>query len=366
MQVIEAFEGQVSISKRLQWSGINPGSFYYVARNGKPGRKPSPVNLKTDGSNATNHEVVEEIKNILGIEFLCYGYKPVTDELFDRGFIVNHKKVYRLMKQHKLLCGKSISTHFGKRKFVRFRKIRAEYPLQHLCMDIKYIPINGKFAYLLSLIDVYTRKIVGYVFKQSIKQHDVLWLLKNVLPEKANAPITLRNDNGSQFIAKSVRAYLDEINVVHEFTHIATPEDNAYIEAFHSIMERELVSRYEFESFHHADMKIAQYIFIYNHIRKHGSLGLRTPVAVWNEYFFRQSSDKQPIAAKPEELSRFFEEKNPPLELVNQEQNIFSSKTQFNLYNSRGGAKFDYLMANEVIKNYICKNSQTIFDFYSS
>jgi putative transposase len=122
MQVIEAFEGQVSISKRLQWSSINPSSFYYVARNGKPGRKPSPVNLKTDGSNATNHEVVEEIKNILGIEFLCYGYKPVTDELFDRGFIVNHKKVYRLMKQHKLLCGKSISTHFGKRKFVRFRK----------------------------------------------------------------------------------------------------------------------------------------------------------------------------------------------------------------------------------------------------
>lgn len=131
-------------------------------------------------------------------------------------------------------------------------------------------------------------------------------------------------------------------------------------------MERELVSRYEFESFHHADMKIAQYIFTYNHIRKHGSLGLRTPVAVWNEYFFRQSSDKQPIAAKPEELSRFFEEKNPPLKLVNQKQNIFSSKTQFNLYNSIGGAKFVYLMANDVIKNYICKNSQTFFEFYSS
>lgn len=133
------------------------------------------------------------------------------------------------MKENKLPCGKSISTHFGKRKFVRFRKIRAEYPLQHLCMDIKYIPVKERFAYLLSLIDVYTRKIAGYLFKQGIRQHDVLWLLKNVLPEKANAPITLRNDNGSQFIAKSVRAYLEEINVIHEFTHIATPEDNAYI-----------------------------------------------------------------------------------------------------------------------------------------
>ena len=366
MQVIESFENQASIAKRLSWSGINPSSFYYVPKAGKPGRKPSETTLKTDGSSASNHEVVDEIKNILGSEFLCYGYKPVTDELFDRGFIVNHKKVYRLMNQNKLLCGKSISTHFGKRKFVRFRKIRAEYPLQYLCMDIKYIPINGKFAYLLSLIDVYTRKIIGYVFKTSIRQHDVLWLLKNVLPEKANVSITIRNDNGSQFIAKSVREYLDEINVIHEFTHIATPQDNAYIEAFHSIMERELVSRYEFESFHHADMKIAQYIFTYNHIRKHGSLGLHTPASVWNEYFFSQPIDKQPTAVKPEELSRFFEEKNTPAQLIKPELNIFSLKMQFNLYNSIGGAKFDYLMANKEIKNYFCKNSQTIFNFYSS
>ena len=164
----------------------------------------------------------------------------------------------------------------------------------------------------------------------------------------------------------SVRAYLDEINVIHEFTHVATPEDNAYIEAFHSIMERELVSRYEFESFHHADMKIAQYMFTYNHIRKHGSLALRTPAEVWNEYFFRQLSDKQPTAAMPEELSRFFEEKNIPAKPNNNQQIIFSSKMHFNLYNSIGGAKFDYLMANEQIKNYFCKNSQTVFNFCSS
>ena len=143
MQVIELFEGQLPVAKRLKWSGINPDSFYYKSKSGKSGRKPSSTSLKTDGGIATNHEIVEEIKNILGIEFLCYDYKPVADELFDRGFIVNHKKVYRLMKENKLLFGKSISTHFGKRKFVRFRKIRAEYSLQHLCMDIKYIPVNG-------------------------------------------------------------------------------------------------------------------------------------------------------------------------------------------------------------------------------
>ena len=127
-----------------------------------------------------------------------------------------------------------------------------------------------------------------------------------------------------------------------------------------------MVSRYEFESFHHADMKIAQYMFTYNHIHKHGSVGLRTPVEVWNEYFFRQTSDKQSIAIKPEGLSRFFEEKNSPSKLNRTELNFFSSKTKSNLYNPGGGAKFDYLMANVSINNNICKKSQTFFDFFSS
>ena len=259
--VIQSFDKQVPISKCLSWCSLNPSSYYYKPRVGKSGRLPSQVTLKTDGGIATNHQVLEAIQSILGIEFLCYGYKPIAEELFDRGFLINHKKVYRLMSEHKLLCGTAVTVHGGRRKFVRFRKIKALYPLEYLCMDIKYIRIGNKFAYLLSLIDVYSRKIVGYVFKQSIKQHDVLWLLKSILPEKANIPITIRNDNGSQFIALSVRGYLEEINVTHEFAHIATPEDNAYIEAFHSIMERELTSRYEFESFYHAEMKIAQYIF---------------------------------------------------------------------------------------------------------
>ncbi len=307
--VIQTYKQQVAVNKLLKWCNISPSSYYYSPKNGKRGRLPSNTTLKTNGSVVTNREVIKTIRDILLIEFLCYGYVPITDELFDRGFLINHKKVYRLMKENRLLCGASITVHGGKRKFVRWRKIKALYPLQYLCMDIKYIRIGNKFAYLLSLIDVYSRKIVGYVFKQTIKQHDVLWLLKGILPEKAKIPITIRNDNGSQFIALSVRKYLEEINVTHEFTHVATPEDNAYIEAFHSIMERELTSKYEFESFYHAEMKIAQYIFTYNNIRKHGSLGLRTPQSVWNEYFYSLSSDKHLKAAKPENLSRFFEEK---------------------------------------------------------
>ena len=351
--VIEMFENQAPISKRLSWAGLSASSFYYKPQDGRPGRKPSETTLKTDGSMASNQQVVEEIKSVLGIEFLCYGYVPVTDELFDRGYLINHKKVYRIMRDNKLLCGKVISSHAGKRQFVKFRKISAQYPLQYLCMDIKYIYIKGqnKYAYLLSLIDVYTRRIMGYVFKTSIKQHDVLWLLRHVIGQNQEVEITIRNDNGSQFIAKSVREYLKEIKVNHEFTHISTPEENAYIEAFHSILERELTSRYEFDSFFHAEMKIAQYMFTYNNIRKHGAIGLKTPQQAWNEYFCSFPTDRQPAAVEPEGLSRLAD---------------FSSATKFNLDKHGGSAIFDYLLANENIRNLIIKNSQTVSQIYSN
>ena len=150
-----------------------------------------------------------------------------------------------------------ISTSAGKRSFVQFRKIVAEYPLQYLSMDIKFIRIDatGKFSYVLTVIDVYSRMVLNYVFKNSIKQHDVIWLMSSIVGNEKTQGISIRNDNGSQFLANKVRIYLNEMGINQEFTHIATPEENSYIEAFHSIMERELVSRYEFDSFGHAELK---------------------------------------------------------------------------------------------------------------
>ena len=152
--VIDEFKGQIPIGKRLAWSGLPTSSFYYQTSLGSPGRKPSETTLKTNGSSVDNSQVVGEIKSILGIEFLCYGYVPVTDELFDRGYLINHKKVYRIMRENKLLCGKVIATHAGKRQFIRFRKINAQYPMQHMCMDIKYIYIKGERKFTLSLIHI--------------------------------------------------------------------------------------------------------------------------------------------------------------------------------------------------------------------
>jgi putative transposase len=97
--------------------------------------------------------------------------------------------------------------------------------------------------------------------------------------------VTIRNDNGAQFIAHAVRQFLQEKGVQQEFTHVATPEENAYIEALHSNVQREVIERFEFESVYHAQMIFQRYYDWYNHHRKHGALGRKSP-----EQFLREQA----------------------------------------------------------------------------
>jgi hypothetical protein len=115
--------------------------------------------------------------------------------------------------------------------------------------------------------------------------------------------VVVRNDNGSQFIANKVRHYLRTLEAHQEFTHIATPEENSYIEAFHSIFEREVMQRCVFASFYEAKLTIMAYMNFYNEQRRHGSLKRIPPMKKWNEYYLSSSSDKPQTAQVSEEMS---------------------------------------------------------------
>ncbi len=103
--------------------------------------------------------------------------------------------------------------------------------------------------------------------------------------------VNIRNDNGSQFIAHEVRQFLRAADANQEFTHIATPEENAYIEAFHSILETEVVQRFELDSYYGAKLSIDSYIDIYNNRRLHGVIDFMTPQQKWDEYELRKKTN---------------------------------------------------------------------------
>lgn len=273
---------------------------YYRNKDNKPGRKPTSVTIfKTE--TVPEERVIASVKSLLDHEFLSYGYYKISKQLQRDGFVINKKKVYRIMKHHNLLKPQRIRTS-GKRNFIQFRKPLAERPLTYFEMDIKYIyiPQERKNAYLLSIIDVHSRKIVGHVFKRSIRKWDVISLwqsLKSSLNDFKK--ITIRNDNGSQFIANDVRGYFQYHGIKHEFTNVATPEDDGHIEAFHSIMEREFLQRNDYTSFDEMKSAIARFMKCYNEERLHGSLNYKTPEQFIIDYnqnnFFEGSREVNPL-----------------------------------------------------------------------
>ncbi|MGK2862755.1 MAG: DDE-type integrase/transposase/recombinase [Chitinophagaceae bacterium] len=124
--------------------------------------------------------------------------------------------------------------------------------------------VKNKSVYLLTIMDVFTRTVLAHVLRPSIKQQNVILLPSGIADCYNTKDIIIRNDNGSQFIAHSVRKYLKDVGMSQEFTHIATPQENAYIEALHSTLENDVIQRYWFDSIHHAAMKIKDNYRVYN------------------------------------------------------------------------------------------------------
>lgn len=275
------FKDRGLASEICKWAQVPKSSLYYHAHPGQRGMKASVFTPIGDGS-VENALVVDQIRAILTMDYCIYGYQKMTAELREMEYVINHKKVYRLMKESHLLCGTRIKTN-GKRKWVKHRRIEAKRPMEYLCLDIKYVWVQGenRWYYQLAILDVFSRRILCWMFQKSIKQTDVIALMRWLDLRFGLKGVIIRNDNGSQFIAHKVRQVLQDLEAKQEFTHVATPEENAYIEAFHSIEQSELMDRYVFASYYDAKQHIESYMRWYNQKRKHGAIGFITPMEKW-------------------------------------------------------------------------------------
>lgn len=232
-------------------------------------------------------DVLRGIKKVLSHEFIDCGYRILATYLKREGYLINHKKLYRIMKKEGMLkLDNRINRSGSGRKFVRFRKVKTTRPMECLEMDIKmvWIPNVGKNAYLLSVIDVHTRRILKDYFSFNVKKKNVINLLSTLL-ENYQYPenVVIRSDNGSQFIANDVRKYLELLGVEQEFTHVATPEENAHIEAYHGTLKREVFNRCDYRTFGEIQQILKRYVKFYNNERLHGLLGKITPMEKWNQ-----------------------------------------------------------------------------------
>jgi transposase InsO family protein len=266
----------------LKYCQVPVSSYYYKPRVGRQGRKPYATYLDSTGNLAREQDIVLSINKLFENPFVDYGYLKTWIYLKNElGYSVSRDAIYKLMKKHNLL---NLSRKEKVKKGIR-NKAEAMVPqpvteFSYWEFDIKFVWIQGKRrnAQVLTILDVFSRWNMGQYIAFDIKQEHVVKLFQRVSTSfKLPAKFVVRNDNGSQFVAQSVQDYLLTIGAAQEFTKPATPQMNAHIESYHSIMESSVCQRFEFNDLVEFRETMEDFQKFYNFERIHSGVGFTSP-----------------------------------------------------------------------------------------
>lgn len=262
---------------------VSKHQYYYKPTGRKSGRKPSSSTSKYKGEIISNRDVVVQMEEIKKDPTTDYGYTKMTYKLKTEGYIINKKKTYRLMKEHNMLKTKPSKSE---RVFVKYRKVLPNGPLEVLEMDIKFVWVEEfqRHAYVLTVIDTFTRVALYHTVQYSITQRTVkrTWehiVIEHLQPNDSlnkNMRIEIRNDNDKRFSAKMVQDFFKENHLHQVFTHPYTPQENGHIESFHSILSRHL-KPYSFWSLRELEQNLILFYESYNNKRIHASIAYTSP-----------------------------------------------------------------------------------------
>jgi len=272
---------------------MSKNQFYHKATGGKPGRKKSKHTIRLiDGVEVqqTNSFVTKFIKGAFGNPRIDYGHRKMTGHLHLSGFIINHKKVYRLMKQARLLRPKK---EREPKNYVRYRIVCPEAPLRLMEMDIKQVWLvsERRYAYILTVIDVFTRVVLNWKCGYHMRQEQVQQVWQEIIQDYLqpwgalawNVDIEVRSDNGPQFCAKKLQTFLKENYLMQTFTHPYTPQENGHVESFHAILGKDLQGK-SFNNLESLENSLKEFYDFYNFERIHGSTLQLPPITFWHQW----------------------------------------------------------------------------------
>jgi len=268
--------------KALKIAGVSKHAYYYKPRGGKRGRRPS-THTQKEGVMVCNSVIASRIKDNHRDPDLSYGYRRMTVQLKLEGYVIGKHKTYRLMKVYQLLQERTVKSD---KQFVKYRKVIPLAPYEVMEMDIKFVWIEERrtHAYILTILDVFSRKVLKWTCAMSITHHTVnaIWteivedyLQPNDLLSKG-VHIEVRNDNDKRFSAHKVQAFFQENYMNQVFTHPYTPQENGHIESFHSILGRSL-DRHVFYTLEQLEQHLTLFYEKYNNERLHGSIANLPP-----------------------------------------------------------------------------------------
>lgn len=265
--------------------GLSPSGFYSWRDRGRSPRA------------RRDQELLERIRRIHAESFGTYGAPRIHAELAEQGVRIGRKRVARLMEQAGL-------QGVTRRKFVVTtkrdrgarpapdlvnRKFVARGPDRLWVADITYVPTWAGFLYLSIVLDVFSRRIVGWAMAAHLRTELVLQALEMAIQARSPQRVIHHSDQGTQFTSLEFGRRCAQLNVRPSMGSVGDAYDNAMAESFFATLECELIDRSRFKTT--GEAQAAAFMFVegwYNIRRRHSALGYVSPAEFERRYYERK------------------------------------------------------------------------------
>lgn len=263
----------VSVARLCEISALSRATFYRGYRE--------PTALE----DASALEVRDRLQE-LACEHPSYGYRRLTAALKREGFVVNRKRVLRLMREDNLLCLRKkrfVATTDSSHGLPIYPNLASTLTLTGLdqlwCADLTYIRLGSEFIYLAVILDVFSRRVIGWELGRNLDATLALSALKKALAQrKVKSGLVHHSDRGVQYASGEYTDLLKQRGITISMSRKGNPYDNAFAESFMKTLKYEEVYLQEYEGLQDAKASIERFLeAVYNQKRLHSSLGYLPP-----------------------------------------------------------------------------------------
>lgn len=261
----------LTIGQMCEASGVSRATFY----RGWQAKEPN-----------AEHIALRDAIQRLALKKRQRGYRLVTQHLKREGWRINHKRVLRLMREDNLLCirrrGFVITTdsNHSWKIYPNLARSMILTGLNQLWVaDITYVRLRWEFVYVAVILDVYSRRVVGWSVQKQIDTKLTLAALELALNQR-RPPVGLvhHSDRGVQYACGAYVQRLESHKIVLSMSRPGNPWDNAWAESFMKTLKAEEVYAQRYRDLAHVRSSIGRFIEdIYNNERLHSSLSYRSP-----------------------------------------------------------------------------------------
>jgi len=217
----------------VKWAGLPSSKFYdWRKRDGK-GNEPNALIPRDHWIEPGEKKMILDFHE----KNLPEGYRRLTYMMMDADeAAVSPSRVYRVLKQ----AGK-LQRWKGKVSKKGTGFVQPAKPHEHWHIDVSYLNISGTFYYLCSVLDGYSRSIVHWEIRESMKETEIEIILQRAREKYPDATPRMISDNGPQFVAKDFKEFIRQSGMTHVRTSPYYPQSNGKIERWHQTLKSECI-----------------------------------------------------------------------------------------------------------------------------